>query len=320
MSALVVDSRSRSRPRAPHGVGPRSESLETRRLLDASMPIVTPSLSFAIGLAAAESSPINVAAGSEFAPGFAVTGLEPGTGLATPGQTLTAFQASVSLPPITSAIPPLSGPSTTATSFGPSATGPSTTLNPLGNDTETAVAAASEVAQPTPGRSDRISNIVVTTPIIPLPHIRPPEPALVNPAPRRQPNPPVKAPAPPVQPPVQQPAEPAVPKAVEPAPATPVRPIEVEPAPVPKVVPTEPKEPMSLHTWDAAIELVEADLSEGLPASLSIRMEESMAAGALLAAWAGWNYGSRLEGFSRRRPFSPSLPSLEAGPGAGSGR
>ncbi len=339
MFATVVDSRPRTRPRAEHRFGLRSEVLESRRLLDAAQPIVSPNLSAMSGLPALslelgtnltviESSPIDVASNPAFATGLPVTGLEPGTSLATPaGSTLPTFQASVSLPPITSSFPPLSGPSTGPSSFGPSATGPSTTLNPLGNDTETAIAPAAEVAVPTPGRSDRISSIVSTPPIIPLPHLRSPELDVV-PERRAQPRPPAKAPALPVQPPVKPATptpEPAVPKAAEPEIAPPARPIDAGEPTVPKAAPTEPKaapaepkEPMSFQVWDTAIDLIATGDSEDSPALMTDRMEGAMAFAALLAAWGGWKYGARPEGRSRRRPYS--LSGLEAGPGDGTGR
>ena len=122
MSTTVVENRPRARPRTPTRLGLRAESLESRRLLDAAQPIVAPNLSFAIGLpvpsletgtdlAAIESSPINLA-GSEFATGFVVLGTESVGGLATPNQTLSSFQAGVSVPPITTTFPPLSSAST----------------------------------------------------------------------------------------------------------------------------------------------------------------------------------------------------------------
>jgi hypothetical protein len=328
MSTTVVEKRPRTRPRPPTRLGLRSESLESRRLLDAAQPIVAPNLSVAIGLpvpsletgtdlAAVESSPINLA-GSEFATGFVVLGTESVGGLATPNQTLSSFQAGVSVAPITTTFPPLSSASTAETSFGSSATGPAPTLKPPGTDLETAVAAASQVAQPTPGTSDRISNLVVTPLIIPLPHFRPPDLGLANP--RLKPHPPAKVPAPPVQP-QAQPTTPEVPKAAEPKPEpAPVRPNDVEPVPVPKAPPAEPREPISLQAWDTALGVVAADLPDGLPVSMAFRMEESIAVGALLAAWAGWSRGLRLEGRSRRQPLSVSLPTLESGPGDGSGR
>src|SRR6185312_5878743 len=126
---LVLDRRTRPRTRqlARHRTGLWTEALESRRLLAA--------------------APINVASGLAFAIALPVPGLATGMGLASTAQTLPTATVSVSPAPI-------------ATPFAPSATGPSTTLSPLPNDSETAVAPASEVARPTPGRSDRISNII----------------------------------------------------------------------------------------------------------------------------------------------------------------
>ena len=267
---LFHDHRSRPRRLARHLTGPRPEALESRRLL--------------------ASTPIDVAAGLTFATALPVPGLATGMGLASTAQTLPTVTVSVSPAPVVA-------------SFGPSTTGPSTTLSPLPNDSETAVATASEVARPTPGRSDRISSVVEAPQIIPIPHLRSPEPVDVLPGPEIQARPPALAPAPalPVQPPVEpaKPAEPARP------------PIDLVPAPVPdaapapKAAPAESKDPMTFGAWDAAIDLVATDLTDDSPASMPYRTEGAMALGALLAAWGGWKYGPRLEGRSRRRPLHP---------------
>ena len=250
---LSSDLRSR-RPRRPghHRTDPWTEPLESRRLL--------------------ASAPISVAPGLTFATALPVPGLATGMGLPSTSQTIPTVTVSVS-------------PSPVAPSFGPSATGPSTTLSPLPTESETAVAAASEVARPTPGRSDRISSLIEAPEIIPIPHLHlsPPDPAPVVPRPEIQARPPAPAPAIPAPPPAE--------------PAEPVRPVEPTPAPVPKAAPAETRVPMTFEAWDAALDLVATELPEASPA---YRAEASMAVGALLAAWGGWKYGSRLEGRSRR--------------------
>jgi hypothetical protein len=337
MLATPVESRPRLRPRGEHRFKTWTESLEPRRLLDAAQPIVSPDLSASSGLpvlsletgsdlAAIESQPINSTPGLAVAAGLPMASVDTSTGLASPITSMASTQPSVSLPSITTTFPPLNGAALGPSSFGPSATGPSTTLNPLGNDTETAVAAAAEVAQPTPGRSDRISSIIRATPIIPLPHYRSPDDLGDVPGPRVRPRPPVKAPAVPTQPPVEPPAPaPEVPKAAAPEPAPPARPVEVEPAVIPstapaepKATPAEPKGPTTFNAWDSAIDLVETDLAEASSASLANHAEASMAIGAMLAAWGGWSLKASSEGRSRRRPLA--VKTLEAGPGAGDGR
>jgi hypothetical protein len=326
-----------TRPRARREIGLRSESLETRRLLDASQSVVFPNLSFAIGLpvpslatgsdlAAISSSPISISPFPTF--GEPVIGLEPGDGfLVSPDQMVMAFQASVSLPPITTVFPSLNGAVAATFSAGPSATGPAPTLNPLGNASETAVASASEVLRPTPGDTDRVASYLPAPRIIPLPHLRAPGPEVLpgrgaRPAPavpRREPQdqPPVDRHAPAA--PVPMPA-PVAPKAVEPESAAPARPIDTAPSPASEPARPEATRPISLRTWDAAIELVESDLAADSSALAAHRAEESLAVGALIAAWGGWNFASRLEGRSRSRPFTRSPRALEAGPADGDGR
>jgi hypothetical protein len=218
----------------------------------------------------------------------------PGIGLATPAQTYQTSQASVSLPLFESAygVAPL-GPS----AYGPSAAGPASTLNPLGYGSETAIAAASEVVHPTPGRSDRISSIVRTPPIVPLPHYESPEPEVIQ-----QPEIQDKAPAKPA-PPVQQ-AEPPEKPADEAKPVV-TTPVDAIPAPDIMALPSTeaPQSPMSYQAWDAAIELVDNDLPEVGSSVPTSHAEGSLAVGALLAAWGGWNFRARLEGRSRIRPL-----------------
>ena len=273
---MIVRDR-RSRPRHRHLAW--TEPLEARRLLAATLITPAPTPAFATALP--------------------VPGLATGMGLASTAQTLPTVAVSVSPAPV-------------ASPFGPSATGPSTTLSPLPNDSETAVAAASEVARPTPGRSDRISAIVEAPEIVPLPHLRSPDADEVIPGPQIQARPPAPAPAPV---PAPAPAEPARQKA---EPAEPARPVAPAPDPVPKAAPEGSKAPMTFEAWDAALELVATGLPEGSETSFVHRTEAAMASGALLAAWGGWKYGSSLRGRSRRRPLS--IAAVEAGPGDGEGR
>ena len=250
-----------SRSRARNRLGLTTEALESRRLL--------------------ASTVIDVTTGVTFAPGLPVAGLATGIGLAATNQTVATVSVSVS--PATTPAPAAVTPAI------PSPTGPSTTLSPLMTDSETANATASEVARPTPGRSDRISNLIVAPEIVPLPHLREPEAIQIIPGPEVQPVPLAPAPAE---------AAPEAPKAES---AVPARPADV--APVPKAEPAEPKEPMAFRAWDAAIDLVTP--SDNPTASVSDspidRAEGALAIGALLAAWGGWKYAPKPAGRSRRR-------------------
>jgi hypothetical protein len=319
MSSTAVSDRPGTR--SQHHLSLVTEPLEVRQLLASVAPSVQSTLTFAIGLpipsletgaflpVPAEETWLNADQTMEEIISADLAMLDgqptPGIDLATPAQSFQTSQASISLPVFESSY----GSTPLSTFFGPPVTGPASTLNIL---SETANAAASEVAQPTPGRSDRISSIVRTPPIIPLRLYRAPEPEIIA-EPEIQKKPPAKPPAPPVQPPPkdsqppEKPAEPTVP-----APGN-----EAIPAPAPKEAPTEPKQPMSLQAWDAAIDLVETDLPEVSSAVPTSRAEGSLAAGILIAAWGGWNYRSSLEGRSRRRP--QIFEGLEAGPDDGAG-
>ncbi len=262
---LPRDRRSRSRRLARYQSGLGAEGLESRRLLVA--------------------TPINVASGLTFALALPLPSLATGLGLASTAQAVQTVTASVA---------PVAAPA--ASSFGPSPTGPSTTLSPLPNDFETAVATASEVARPTPGRSDRISSVIEAPQVVPILRLRSPDAVEVVPGPEIQARPqapaaPAPRPAGPAQPPVE--------------PSAPARPVPT--APSPKVAPEGPKESMNFEVWDAALDLVATDLPEDSPGSPTHRAEGAMAAGALLAAWGGWRYGTRFEGRSRRRPSSMAL-------------
>jgi hypothetical protein len=79
------------------------------------------------------------------------------------------------------------------------------------------------------------------------------------------------------------------------------------------VAPSRPESPTTFEPWDTAIDLVEADLAA--ESSAPVRVEESMAIGALMAAWGGLNVVARREGRSGSRPITPSPFPLEAGPG-----
>ena len=247
--------RPRPRPRRLAGrrLPLRAESLESRRLLDASATNMAAGLTFGLAL--------------------------PGPGIA----------------PLLSVVSPAQAIAPGGSmSFGPSATGPSTTLSPLANDSETAIATASEVARPTPGRSDRSTSAIEAPDILRIIPIEAPDPVVVVPGPEIRAVPTIPAPAP---------AEPARPIDAAPAPA---------PAPVPAPAPEVPKDPVTLAAWDAAIEIVAAeDVAEAPPASPVHRVEVAMAAGALMAAWGGWRFGSRLDGRSRER--SPAIAAVDPG-------
>jgi hypothetical protein len=310
MSSTVAEDRTSLRHRGQHHLALLTEPLEPRQLLATVAPGIESTMTFAIGLPIAsletgayipvpaeatwqnanQTSQEIVSADLAMSEGAST----PGIGLATPSQTYQTSQASVSLPLFESAygVAPL-GPST----FGPSATGPASTLNPLGYGSETAIAAASEVVHPTPGRSDRISSIVRTLPIVPLPHYDSPDPEIIQ-----QPEIQDKAPAKPI-PPVQQVQPPEMHEAPPAKPTDevkPVVPVPVNLIPGPDATPS----PLSFQAWDAAIEFVENDLPEVTSAVSASHAEGSLAVGALLAAWGGWNYRARLEGRSRSRPLS----------------
>ena len=236
--------------------------------------------------------PINVAAGLMIASGLPLPGLATGQGLATTSQTLPT--TAVTVAPASAAAPLVEAPTATAT-----ATGPATTLSPLMDDSETAAATASEVARPTPGRSDRISIILPAPETVPIVNLRVPSPIEVIPGPEVVPPPPA------LNNPVEQPSVPVAPVAAIPPVPTPVAPPAVTAESVPVLI------------WDAALHCVATDDTDEAPGSLAARTEEVLAAGALLAAWGGWKYGPRSTGRSRRRPRAISLAEATSGVGTG---
>ncbi len=263
--------RNRPRRRAHHRIGLWAETLEARRLL--------------------ASTPISVASGLIAASGLPLPGLATGSGFSATAQSPST--ASVTVAPASVLVSP-----TTTASMVPTANGPSTTLSPLMDDSETAVATASEVARPTPGRSDRISVVLPAPDAVPIPELRSSDPIEVIPGPEIL-GPPAPAPLPA---PAQAPAEPA-------------RAVELAPAPVARAVPEEANEPITFEAWDASLGIIAADLADEAPASTSPthQTEAVVAAGAMLAAWTGWKYGPRSKGRSRRRPLA--ILAVEAGPG-----
>jgi len=267
---LACDRRSRPHPRRfnRHRIGLGTEGLESRRLLVA--------------------APINVASGLFLATGLPLPGLATGLGLPSTAQSLPSAAVTVA-------------PASVASPFVPLATGPSTTLSPLMNDAETANATSSEVARPTPGRSDRISVILAVPDVVPIPELRTPGPIEVIPGPEVQPLAP--APVAPVPAPAQPPAGPVVP----------APPVDTAPAPGLQAVREESTDAMTFQVWDAALELLATDHAEDAPVSLTARTEGLLAAGALLAAWSGWKYGPRSAGRSRRRPLA--IKAIAAGAG-----
>ena len=257
--------RSRSAPRARRRLGCDPEGLETRRLLAA--------------------TPINVASGLVLASGLPLPGLATGLGLASGVATLPS--SAVSVAPASVA--------TSAVAANPTiismATGPATTLSPLMSDAETANAAASEVARPIPGRSDRISVILPAPEIVAILHLQPNEPRTVEPGPE-------------LEPAIPAPATPTVPAPV----SNPAPPAAAAPDDAPR--PVEP--PVAFEVRDATLELLATeptDLLAESPTEFAVTTQGPLAAGALLAAWGGWKYGSRLDGRSRRRPLVINPPS-----------
>jgi hypothetical protein len=315
-----------SRVRAQHHYGLSAEGLESRQMLDAASSNVASALTYSIGLpiaslATGANLPLPAGIGENSSQTTQeIVNLEimnapdqpvPGIGLATPAQTVQGFTASVSLPVVESSNGQYgSAFATNTTMFGPTGSGPSTTLNPLGNRTETAVAASSVVVQPTPGRSDRISTIIRALPIIPLPHYPAPGPEIIAEPEIRQ-VPVVPAPKPAAQP-VMEKAAPVEP----PAPAQ--QPIEGVETPVPKAEPVAPRSPMSFQAIDRAIDLVEGEMTELKSPWLDPHAEGSMAVGALLAILGGWKTRTIGEGRSRRR--AESVEGIETGPELGAGR
>lgn len=249
----MLDHRSRARSKA--GVGPWTEPLESRRLLVA--------------------TPINVATGLVIATGLPLPGLATGVGLPAPSL------SSPGLPTIATTVAPGSPTSV----FVPSTTGPSTTLSPLMNDSETAVAAASETARPTPGRSDRISTLIDPVETIEIPRYRDSEAIAVIPGPELQPVP--DLPAPPALPALRPPSEPI-------------------PTAPPLFRPVTPSGPAAYEVHDAAIDLIVAELDEEPSLTSPHQAEMSLALGALLAAWIGWKRENRSDRRSSSRPASPS--------------
>ena len=315
--------------RANHHFSVSTENLEDRRLLDAASSNVASALTFAIGLpiqsletgaylplSSQLSSNMNqttqeiVALEIDNAPDQPV----PGIGLATPAQTPQGFPVGISLPVVESTYGPSLNPlsiSSNSLPNGQSATGPATTLNPSSYLTETANAAASAVRQSTPGRSDRISTITQTRPIVPLRHYDPPRDRVI------------------AEPEIQVLPKPAAPVPVAPVEAAPAQDQPVKPSEVPNGEPQTPKleqpkpesnptpDPLSITfgEMDTAIDQVSAELTQVRSNLLSERAQGSLMIGALLAGWSGWNARGWGQGRSRRRPLTFSNSGLEAGPG-----
>lgn len=310
--------------RSLHHLSFSTESLESRTLLDAASSNIVSALSFSIGLPIASLAtgsnlpvPASMASNAnqtvqEVATQEITNGPDqpvPGIGLAMPAQTLQGFTTSVSLPLVESTYggAPVGGYGDLAIPFGQPYNGPAPALRPPGYATESAIAAASEVRLPTPGRTDRISSIARAIPIIPLPHYQSPDSEMVTK--------PEVIQLPPAAAPIQHLPDQAVPNqavpdqpAVEPPPV-----IDRDAAPRPEAAPAVPKGPMAFDTFDEAIGLVETDLAEVHSSMMPCRPEQSMALGALLAAWGGWNVASRQRGKSKQRPLV--VTGLEAGPG-----
>jgi hypothetical protein len=215
MPATVAEPRPSSPRRDEHHFRLKSEPLEPRRLLATIQTVVAPELTAVSGLpvigletgfgqTAVTVPSIDVGAPT-FQPGLPAAGQLQSEDEVAYGFTLEqpALQPSVSLPPITSAFQLPGGLNANLLATGPTAVGPSTTLNPLGYLTETANAPASEVAQAKPGFLDRVSSSIPTPPIILLPHFFRAPSSRDVPGPRVPPNPPAKAPAPPVRPPLE---------------------------------------------------------------------------------------------------------------------
>ena len=259
--------RTRPRPRrlARHRAGLWTENLEARRLL------VAP--------------PINVAAGLLIATGLPLPGLATGLGLTTTAQ---------SLPSSTVTVAPASVASPVMPTMIAEATGPATTLSPLMNDSETANATASEVARPTPGRSDRISIVLPAPEFVSNIHLYLGDPAAIFPGPEVGDFPPSSNSPASDQPPVG--SDPTAPLLAPPdgAPA---------PAPVPDAPPEAAGATTTLEVWDASLAQIALSWTSAEPSTPSATTEATLAAGALLAAWTGWKYGPRVEGRSRRRPL-----------------
>ncbi len=243
-----------------------AEPLESRRLLS-----LSPSLAIVV-------LPVAVAA--------PVPGLVSGIGLAASASSQPS--ATVSVSPTPSAAP--------AMAAGSSPTGPSTTLSPLPTEAETAAAASSEVARPTPGRSDRIASFLPTPEVLETSGLRSPDPAeAMVPEP--------SLPEGPAAPPGDRPPAPAdVPRADPPAePAPPPR--QLAP-PAPELAPATPKDPVTLEVWDAALlEVVTADRIGAQADSTAWQVDGRLAAGAALAFWGGREFVARRQGRSRRRPI-----------------
>ena len=226
-------------------------------------------------------TPINVASGMIIASGLPLPGLAVGSGFPASAQTLPSSAVTVA---------PVSVSTAVAAPFVESPTGPSTTLSPLMTDSETANAAASEVARPRPGQSDRVQSFIEVE-TVPVPELRVPNQSEVIPGPE------LLSPEAPAAPALQ----PAVPAANPTVPTVPALPVEAVPAPAPGLDAEVAEEAVPVHLWDASLQLLGMELDEDAPVSLSTRTEGVLAAGALLAAWGGWKYGPSAEGRSRRR-------------------
>ncbi len=271
--------RLRVRPRP----GLASEGLEIRRLLAA--------------------SPINVAANLPLASGLPLPGLATGLGFTSSPATLTT--SAVSVAPVSVSV----APGATAAGTISSATGPSTTLAQLMNDYETANAASSEVARPQPGRSDRISVILGTPEVVPILQLRSPTGVEVIPGPDLE----LFAPARLF--PVEPPLEPIAPAPV-PVPALPADPVPAL-APLPEGQASAVLDPVPVAVWDAALELITAEIEQEGPTPLARPTQAALAAGAMLAAWTGWKSHSTNDGRSRRqtKAIQASTTQSTNGPG-----
>ena len=264
---LAQSRQTRRRPRRllrPR-VGLGTESLEPRRLL------VAP--------------PINVALGLTIATGLPLPGLASGFGLASGAQSLPSSTATVAPASTSSTVPVV--PSMVA-----AATGPATTLAPLMNDAETANATASEVARPTPGRSDRISVILPAPDLVATLHLRSPNTIPVVPGPE-------------VEPPAAPP-EATTPAPIPEQPTVPVPPAEPVPGNELEAIPRAAQARASVppELWDELLGLVADEVAVIQGAEPAPRAGALIALGVGLAAWGGWQHGPRAEGRSRSRALA----------------
>jgi hypothetical protein len=315
-----------SRSRSEHRFGVTSEGLEPRQLLDAAASNVTSALTFAIGLPIASLAtganlplPAGLIENDQTTQEIITQELLnapdqplPAIGLATPAQTSQGYIESVSLPVVETTNSAYSNSlfasssSTVTMAYNPNTYGASTTLNPMGNSTETALAAASAVRRPTPGRLDRISSIVRTHPIIPLPHYGEPVPEPSK-APEVNSRPAFEVPER-----LQQPANPTGRTPTPEATPRPTPPINNEQPQVPAIAPDEPRAAL-LDVQDDALRLVVTEIDEFRSPWLENRPEGSFAVGAFLVAWGSWHRRAFRDARSRRTVQPTEF--LEAGPG-----